>query len=140
MYNRISQSCLQHTNDPVTHAQLFIQFSSTVRKHLCLTLTEPHRPGVGHSGWFGAAVRGTLKGYDQLMNLVLDNVHEVMRGKPILCFSLFCFLLAVCVARVCMHNFHFFSLSGLVSGSSVIPSFSRALRFNLLPLCILLYV
>lgn len=24
---------------------------------------------------------GTLKGYDQLMNLVLDNVKEVMRGE-----------------------------------------------------------
>ena len=26
------------------------------------------------------AVTGTLKGYDQLMNLVLDNVNEVTRG------------------------------------------------------------
>ena len=26
-------------------------------------------------------VTGTLKGYDQLMNLVLDNVNEVTRGK-----------------------------------------------------------
>lgn len=26
-------------------------------------------------------VTGTLKGYDQLMNLVLDNVKEVTRGK-----------------------------------------------------------
>lgn len=26
-------------------------------------------------------VTGTLKGYDQLMNLVLDDVREVMRGK-----------------------------------------------------------
>jgi small nuclear ribonucleoprotein (snRNP)-like protein len=25
-------------------------------------------------------VTGTLKGYDQLMNLVLDNVEEVTRG------------------------------------------------------------
>ena len=25
-------------------------------------------------------VTGTLKGYDQLMNLVLDNVNEVTRG------------------------------------------------------------
>lgn len=30
-------------------------------------------------------VRGTLKGYDQLMNLVLDDVHEVMRGEMISC-------------------------------------------------------
>lgn len=28
-----------------------------------------------------ATVTGTLKGYDQLMNLVLDDVKEVMRGK-----------------------------------------------------------
>ena len=27
-------------------------------------------------------VTGTLKGYDQLMNLVLDDVKEVMRGGP----------------------------------------------------------
>ena len=27
------------------------------------------------------AVTGVLKGYDQLMNLVLDDVKEVMRGK-----------------------------------------------------------
>jgi small nuclear ribonucleoprotein (snRNP)-like protein len=26
-------------------------------------------------------VTGTLKGYDQLMNLVLDNVKEITRGK-----------------------------------------------------------
>lgn len=26
-------------------------------------------------------VTGTLKGYDQLMNLVLDDVKEIMRGK-----------------------------------------------------------
>lgn len=26
---------------------------------------------------------GTLKGYDQLMNLVLDDVKEVMRGRPL---------------------------------------------------------
>lgn len=27
------------------------------------------------------SVSGTLKGYDQLMNLVLDDVKESMRGK-----------------------------------------------------------
>jgi len=27
-------------------------------------------------------VTGTLKGYDQLMNLVLDNVKEITRGNP----------------------------------------------------------
>ena len=27
-----------------------------------------------------ATVTGTLKGYDQLMNLVLDNVKEITRG------------------------------------------------------------
>ena len=26
---------------------------------------------------------GTLKGYDQLLNLVLDNTVEHMRGKPV---------------------------------------------------------
>jgi len=29
----------------------------------------------------GETVTGTLKGYDALMNLVLDDVEEVMRGK-----------------------------------------------------------
>lgn len=29
----------------------------------------------------GREVTGTLKGYDQLMNLVLDNVQEIMTGK-----------------------------------------------------------
>jgi small nuclear ribonucleoprotein (snRNP)-like protein len=28
------------------------------------------------------AVTGTLKGYDALMNLVLDDVDEVVRGNP----------------------------------------------------------
>lgn len=28
-------------------------------------------------------VTGTLKGYDQLMNLVLDNVKEITRGRQI---------------------------------------------------------
>ncbi|EXK31495.1 small nuclear ribonucleoprotein [Fusarium oxysporum f. sp. melonis 26406] len=28
----------------------------------------------------GREVKGTLKGYDALMNLVLDDVHEVVRG------------------------------------------------------------
>lgn len=36
-------------------------------------------------------VSGTLKGYDALMNLVLDDVQELLRG-------LFC-LLAACVVR-----------------------------------------
>ena len=31
-----------------------------------------------------ASVTGTLKGYDQLMNLVLDDVKETMRGRPYL--------------------------------------------------------
>ncbi|KAM5368290.1 hypothetical protein ACJZ2D_009558 [Fusarium nematophilum] len=30
----------------------------------------------------GREVKGTLKGYDALMNLVLDDVHEVVRGTP----------------------------------------------------------
>jgi hypothetical protein len=29
------------------------------------------------------SVKGTLKGYDALMNLVLDDVHEVVRGMPL---------------------------------------------------------
>lgn len=34
----------------------------------------------------GREVQGVLKGYDQLMNLVLDDVHEVVRGMlPLLC-------------------------------------------------------
>jgi small nuclear ribonucleoprotein (snRNP)-like protein len=28
-------------------------------------------------------VRGTLKGYDQLLNLVMDDVEELVRGKPL---------------------------------------------------------
>ena len=43
---------------------------------------------LGLDGWCVAnanrilspTVTGTLKGYDQLMNLVLDNVEEVTRG------------------------------------------------------------
>ena len=31
---------------------------------------------------YSLIVTGTLKGYDQLMNLVLDNVEEVTRGMP----------------------------------------------------------
>ncbi|CAG7555076.1 unnamed protein product [Fusarium equiseti] len=31
----------------------------------------------------GREVKGTLKGYDALMNLVLDDVHEVVRGMPL---------------------------------------------------------
>ena len=38
------------------------------------------------------AVVGTLKGYDQLMNLVLDDVKESMRGMPFLFFSVIYFL------------------------------------------------
>ena len=35
---------------------------------------------------------GTLKGYDALMNLVLDDVKEVLRGKlPVLTHPLRCF-------------------------------------------------
>jgi U6 snRNA-associated Sm-like protein LSm7 len=35
----------------------------------------------------GYEVVGTLKGYDQLMNLVLDDVKELMRGEsPLLPF------------------------------------------------------
>ena len=30
-------------------------------------------------------VVGTLKGYDQLMNLVLDDVKETLRGEPQIC-------------------------------------------------------
>jgi small nuclear ribonucleoprotein (snRNP)-like protein len=31
------------------------------------------------------AVVGTLKGYDQLLNLVLDDVEEIMRGVLLVC-------------------------------------------------------
>jgi small nuclear ribonucleoprotein (snRNP)-like protein len=31
------------------------------------------------------AVVGVLKGYDQLLNVVLDDASEYMRGKPIFC-------------------------------------------------------
>lgn len=34
----------------------------------------------------GGAVTGTLKGYDALMNLVLDDVQETVRGKEDLFF------------------------------------------------------
>ncbi len=36
----------------------------------------------------GREVTGTLKGYDALMNLVLDDVEEVMRGEYSLSLSL----------------------------------------------------
>lgn len=35
---------------------------------------------------FGNIVTGTLKGYDALMNLVLDDVQEVLRGELFLVF------------------------------------------------------
>lgn len=38
--------------------------------------------------WSGnIVVTGTLKGYDALMNLVLDDVSEVLRGMSSLCIS-----------------------------------------------------
>lgn len=36
---------------------------------------------------FMFSVTGTLKGYDALMNLVLDDVQEVLRGEPFLPFT-----------------------------------------------------
>ena len=32
----------------------------------------------------GGIVQGTLKGHDQLMNLVLDDVQEMLRGMSVL--------------------------------------------------------
>ena len=49
----------------------------------CRTNSNPVSARCEPLGSFFLTVRGTLKGYDQLMNLVLDNVHEVMRGKMI---------------------------------------------------------
>jgi hypothetical protein len=54
------------------------------------------REGIGswrelNADTVGLAVTGTLKGYDALMNLVLDDVDEVVRGMcspPVL--PLFC--------------------------------------------------
>jgi small nuclear ribonucleoprotein (snRNP)-like protein len=36
-------------------------------------------------------VMGTLKGYDALMNLVLDDVSEVLRGMHTFCHSSDCY-------------------------------------------------
>ncbi|KAF4342535.1 small nuclear ribonucleo [Fusarium beomiforme] len=36
----------------------------------------------------GREVKGTLKGYDALMNLVLDDVHEVVRASLLLLYAL----------------------------------------------------
>lgn len=33
--------------------------------------------------WFSPSVTGVLKGYDQLMNLVLDEVEETIAGKSL---------------------------------------------------------
>lgn len=53
-------------------------------------------------------VTGTLKGYDQLLNLVLDEAVEFLRGNlynrilVIVCFLLVCFWKCDCIgARVC---------------------------------------
>lgn len=35
----------------------------------------------GTNTWTAYLVTGTLKGFDQLMNLVLDNVKETTRGE-----------------------------------------------------------
>lgn len=51
-------------------AFFFIYFQLSISKNVFILsiLTSP-------------TVTGTLKGYDQLMNLVLDDVKESMRGK-----------------------------------------------------------
>lgn len=36
------------------------------------------------------AVTGTLKGYDQLMNLVLDDVKEMTKGRRLITLSRGC--------------------------------------------------
>ena len=41
-------------------------------------------------------VLGTLKGYDQLMNLVLDDVQETLRGLPYFFWSTVDSLMAEC--------------------------------------------
>ena len=43
-------------------------------------LTVPQLPGKADFSC-GCAVEGTLKGYDQLLNLVLDETVEYMRDK-----------------------------------------------------------
>ena len=51
---------------------------------------------VGRKANFGICreiVTGTLKGYDQLMNLVLDDVKELLRGMVV---ASVCFFLGVC--------------------------------------------
>ena len=46
------------------------------RVPLLLLLSIRHMLMVGH-----ILVVGTLKGFDQLMNLVLDDVKEMLRGR-----------------------------------------------------------
>ena len=40
----------------------------------------------------GRQIRGVLKGYDPLVNLVLDDVIEELRGALLSCVALGCFL------------------------------------------------
>ena len=45
---------------------------------------------------YSSLVVGLLKGYDQLMNLVLDEVKETLRGKVRLCYLL-CYCYCYCL-------------------------------------------
>lgn len=57
--------------------------SSMVAEKVCACLIKGSSFGMlpGTNTWTAYLVTGTLKGFDQLMNLVLDNVKETTRGE-----------------------------------------------------------
>lgn len=60
---------------------------------------------------FSFAVTGTLKGYDQLLNLVLDEAVEFVRGIPYVAISFLCifklFFTAISTASILLGCFFF---------------------------------
>ncbi len=56
--------------------------------------------GGSSNGGMAKTAVGILKGYDQLMNLVLDDVKEIMRGMCSLLFFYFCVPASTCTTRL----------------------------------------
>ena len=59
--------------------EIFVKFNGG-REGTCLYCLRTCGASTGANGRCDA-VNGTLKGYDQLMNLVLDDVQELLRGS-----------------------------------------------------------
>jgi len=59
----------QHTEARTLHSNYFCECGLPVESLSVVTVI------------CGAAVQGTLKGYDQLLNLVMDETVEYLRGK-----------------------------------------------------------